>query len=456
LNRERRPSLRKPADGMSARIHRSASPTGGRKAGVGRVRVLFLMISVVVLSAGAAAVWLWVRAAIDARWSGLERKVGELHGQTLSRDGSRPVLRGQALDGDAWKDYSVALQSITLPSSQEMANALSLYSAYDPKVAPSRVISAVQAHSAAIDALRLGARRREVRVPREWTAGKSMSRPTGNETTLVEVAVCKARLLASEGKAEEALELLLDVCQFCRDFAYNGDYPYSTLAAMNRALTGMRVLIASGMLPPEQLDQLAHSLEILDLSFPSYGHMVMNEALCWGYSFLSDEDPAKRMVKPHADSESGAIGPGWRCLFSRRLAKARAFETILSVCELQTKLAQGPWDEVTKYLPTPSTNVPRSENDFESEALEHLAFFPQEEVIIRARLAKIRMLRMAARWKVSGEVLDLQDPFGGRLRHQLLPNKLRMWSVDQDGFDHGGFGEWQPTQGKDTVLEVER
>jgi hypothetical protein len=65
------------------------------------------------------------------------------------------------------------------------------------------------------------------------------------------------------------------------------------------------------------------------------------------------------------------------------------------------------------------------------------------------------ILRTAARFRGTGEILNLRDPFGENRIHSERDGRLRVWSVGKDGNDDGGSGEWKP-QGKDIVLEIPR
>jgi hypothetical protein len=75
---------------------------------------------------------------------------------------------------------------------------------------------------------------------------------------------------------------------------------------------------------------------------------------------------------------------------------------------------------------------------------------------VRERRAQLRLLRLAAHRKATGEVLALDDPFGTTLRHAVTPAGLKAWSVGEDGRDDGGAGDWEGRAGPDIVLEVPR
>jgi hypothetical protein len=66
---------------------------------------------------------------------------------------------------------------------------------------------------------------------------------------------------------------------------------------------------------------------------------------------------------------------------------------------------------------------------------------------------------MAAHYRATGEVLELEDPLGAKMRTVKTGGTLQIWSVGSNGVDDGGAGTFKPQAGKaqsDIVLEVER
>jgi hypothetical protein len=82
-------------------------------------------------------------------------------------------------------------------------------------------------------------------------------------------------------------------------------------------------------------------------------------------------------------------------------------------------------------------------------SLEHRASYD------RYLRAQLRMLRVAMTHLAGGVPLDLDDPFGGKLKTSLGGDMLRVWSIGPDAVDDGGVGDWG-FKGKDVVLELKR
>jgi len=64
-------------------------------------------------------------------------------------------------------------------------------------------------------------------------------------------------------------------------------------------------------------------------------------------------------------------------------------------------------------------------------------------------MADLRILRIAARYRATGEVLPLKDPYGDAYRQTRTETRMKFWSVGLDGKDDGGDPD------KDRVLEVD-
>jgi hypothetical protein len=66
------------------------------------------------------------------------------------------------------------------------------------------------------------------------------------------------------------------------------------------------------------------------------------------------------------------------------------------------------------------------------------------------------LLRVATHWRRTGELLDLDDPFGAKLKSAKSGEGLKLWSIGADGVDNSGTGQWKPAAGADIVLEAKR
>lgn len=74
----------------------------------------------------------------------------------------------------------------------------------------------------------------------------------------------------------------------------------------------------------------------------------------------------------------------------------------------------------------------------------------------RERRAQLRLLRVAVHYRATGEILELDDPFGTGILYAQTTNHLRVWSIGADGMDDGGAGCWKPRPTGDIVLDIDR
>ena len=82
------------------------------------------------------------------------------------------------------------------------------------------------------------------------------------------------------------------------------------------------------------------------------------------------------------------------------------------------------------------------------------------DVLHRGHRAQLRLLRVAAHYGATGDVLELDDPFGTKLRVRVADGSLRVWSVGPEGADHNGTGAFafdrEGADARDIVLEIRR
>jgi hypothetical protein len=399
-----------------------------------------------------AAFSLWIDSVARRRWAETEKRVHALLSEIRGRDAGRPVLRGSAVEGDAWEEYDLAIDEMQKIKTSTMT--IGEYVSRGPKADRASIEKILAVHGAAIDHLRLGARRSRGQYPYRWEEGAAMKTPPLlRMQSLANLATCQARFLAEAGKPREAAELLLDTCQFGRDAGTNGPLisEMVALAILGVALDELRDLLQAGRLDRETLESVGRELELLDRSFPRNGHSLINDAAMAGATFLKSGPGS-------IESEGGAgasLGPlfAWRFGFSQRIMSADAFDTMLRLMNRTAELEDRPWEEARRGLEELRGEAERSKNWLVRMMIPGLL---QSSRPGRERKSQLRILRVAVRWRATGEILDLDDPFGTKLRHSASGGTLKVWSLGRDGADDGGAGGWNPPIGKDIVLEIPR
>jgi hypothetical protein len=384
-----------------------------------------------VIVASIVALILWASAAASRKFIQMKEKSRARLAEVRGSDARRPILRGAAEPGNAWDDYALAEAEV-----QKFGHAQRLGELVDrsPKADPEVGKAALAAHGVAVDHLGRGAGRASSRYPYEWERGVHMLTPgLGAAGNTANLAVLKARSLVDEGKPRDAAGVLLDVCQFGRDLSADGvmiTYMMG-IAILGTGFNEIRDHLLAGKFDQAALEDLDHGLETLDGSFPRYGETLINEALLFGG--LLDE------------SVAGGYGP-------QRLLYADAVERISESVADAARAESLPWADSQKELRRIETQARKGWNPLSSIAVPSMV---QESFIGRLSRARLRALRIAVHARATGKVLDLDDPFGAKMRTEEKEGRLRIWSVGKDGVDDGGTGDWK-TGDKDLVLELMR
>jgi hypothetical protein len=428
-----------------------------------------LAVPLAVMALVVASTWLYVRSIAAQRSIRMRQLVEQLHMEALARDGSRPPVHGETLPGNAWTDYSLAFADMgTLPAnwSSPPRKAISDFYFKDPKADVAVVRTAIQDHEIAFKQLRQGARRALGNYPCAW--GQGMAHPQvgyriSQEIELLgRLAASRARLLAVDGHYREAVLGLLDLFQFARDLCSNSTDRIADESSQvwSIAEIELKELVFTREFPRQDLSLLDEELEQLDRHLPMAAPVLLNDTLCIGFQLLKPDSERE-------DTLQVGLGKYWRYLYSRRLADAVAFEQIVSSVR---RAAAGLDGSMTEFEAAKTAAL--SEAFRGSHPLILRSWLNLIHLSHRIRYARtfLRLLRIAIHYRSTGEVLDLEDPFGVRMLHSISGTKFKVWSVGPDGVDNGGDNagrDWSrspPTaipgqkarEPRDIVLEVEQ
>ena len=219
----------------------------------------------------------------------------------------------------------------------------------------------------------------------------------------------------------------------------SGWYFYASLSAT------VGDLVLSGKLSREDLLEVGRELELLDRSFPRNGHSMMNEAMSSGFGFLKLND---------SGGEADVLGEGaaWRFL-PTHLLMGDAFESMLGFMKRCADADDKPWSEAERIGKGIQAEAEHLKNPISKIMIPGLTSSHRAG---RERRAQLRLVRVAVHYRATGEVLDVDDPFGKKLFTSKAGDRLKVWSAGRDGVDGGGAGDWKPVAGKDIVLETDR
>lgn len=374
-----------------------------------------IVLAVMILSGLVLILCLWRIA--ERRYARVQRSVQESVEPLLSGGQKRPVLQGTPLPGDANQDYLAAEAEVLAGSVYDtLRHGLERMSPRDLAA----VNAAYPDLSRMVTLVRRGACRERVsfRNDRYTEAPVCVS-------TLMFLAV---RRFVSAGQDKLAAEAILDALQYGRDVAETRQDVGRIVLILG--LGELRTHLVAGRFDPESLRLLEHGLETLDGSFPSTDQEHLRWARTWA-------------LEARAPRSDGRLNE-W--------LERGNYTTLCDLCLKAVGACKLDWlheRETLRSLDLELENSLNPRSRHSSIGLEGCGAYSRH---LRAQL---RLLRVGTHFLSTGLVIDLEDPFGGRLRSTLSGDALKVWSVGRDAVDDGGAGEWG-FKGKDIVLELKR
>ncbi len=378
-----------------------------------------------------------------------KRRVEALIRAAEARIADRPVLRGEALPGNAWENYDLALAEVRkITSRAPISDLVNRNARADIPV----VRKILETHGAVIDQMRRGTRRAVGQVPFEWERRGDEYRSQFT-MILAQLAVCRARLDLQDGRARAASDLLLDLCQFARDLGHNSSHTSAMISMFIYwlAFEDLRDALRPGRLSPQDLREIDRELALIDRIFPDVQASILNDTADVGRRFLRGE----LLIMKSDFSGLESCPPTWRYLWSGPLMAADTFEFQDRMALRDAGAEALSWGEEQRIMTESEAERGRSANPIvQAWSKTRVAFSASTpSCTFRDGRARLRLLRIATRFLACDEVLDLDDPFGSKLRHEAAGSRLKAWSVGADGRDDGGAGDWA-RNAKDLVLEV--
>ncbi|HVE39450.1 MAG TPA: hypothetical protein VNM14_06140 [Planctomycetota bacterium] len=401
-----------------------SSPSRGRRA----LQIVAVLLAIPLL--GAAGTWFWIQHTADRRWAEARVRIQQL--STLHPAELPPVLP---------TDVSKELQIHFVAAIREAARrnhrtmeAKSLVGFHQSDEALDPVLADAQDF---LDRLHEGARRCAA-TPEDFPPGW---RGEWDETTLRFVLNCcvlRARRWKQMGRAWEAAETTMDALQLGRFWAASGkgDNRRDALYALDRPLEDLRDLLSQEAFSGDQLLRIDRELEPLDAAWRLPSAYLEATLARWAEGLES------RNLE-----ESGILSDApyrWRYLLPGHLMKAEAFEFYDR--HIQHIIAS----ESKSYLEMASAidQLDRQERETKNPLVLDGQIISGVEWTVLERKAQLRLLRIAARYRATGEILPLKDPFGEQFRRRKAENRTTFWSPGRDGRDDGG------DPAKDLVIEV--
>lgn len=366
------------------------------------------------------AVTLTFQFRVDARWDAMTRDANALEQLLAIDDGTRPVLFGESAAGNAWDDYTIAIQA--LPAQSEAARSEIIRARKLEPVADTGKLreAYVRAHLPALQAMQRGAHRTLARLPIQWPAG--YARRATNLLTVRNLA--NACVLAAEQhidarEPERAVDLLLDAMQFGRDLTLTPLVIDEIIGVAILQIASKEALVQNGLmdrLTDAALRRLAAGMRVLDESLPSTSLARHGELLLF----------ARSVQSPKLAGMLGGPGPvaSWRFCFSPRLMFAMSFAERLAHVSSMHDMKAEPWSIRRAQMDEVSETWRTSKNPMTACC----GSLDQAEVTRRYGIFLLRATRMLVEFRLSHQCTPLPDPFGTTIAWKIEGDAIRVTS----------------------------
>jgi hypothetical protein len=420
----------------------TSSPRGRRA-----WKILLILLAVPLLGAVSAA--LWINRVADRRWADAQERI-RLLAAAWPAETPGPRAPVSETSKHTQSDFVGAIREAVRRSSrlEESWRLLRL------KALGADAGELLFDADDFLQRLHQGARR-SVESPSEFPRSWRGEWDLNTLTFIMNCSILRSRRFRELGRPAEAATPLLDFLQLSRFWAESGRNINRIQAMGNivRILDELRDLLSREKLLPEELRRIEGELEFIDswVQFPFRG--IEAGLARWSEGLLS-LDPKDQGLLEEASWR-------WRFLLPERFMKSEAFEFsdrhVRSLLDCEGK----PYAELLGRQRDLYGEMERSLNPI----IRTRSFFWEDPGWnVLQRRAELRLLRMAARYRATGEILRLEDPFGTVLLHSTTGSRMKFWSAGVDGKDDGGdpgrSGQWRNPmsgdEGKDVVIEVER
>jgi len=357
----------------------------------------------------------------EQRWAAMLARVDELSVEFEPPPLARLPLGRPMVPGNAWDDYLHAFPARGAALPESISNKISPFLERKKEGNRAEVESLVVRFAPTIEVLSRGARRLEARLPRKPPPGYTSDLHV-DTLYLNQLAIAKARLLAEEGRIPEALDLLTDVCIHGRDCAQLGrgfSTGLSGIGHLHHALRELRDILQSRDVDPEELLSLERRLQGVDDHFPEQRGDLENDLKELGLLFIQEDldDTAHHTINGKRERRS------WRFFYSSRLQAATGFAVADRLVRQVLEARNLPWSERFATIDAAARELSESKDEILGVRFMNLHGALQDTQV----RASLRLLRLAAHYRATGELVEIEDPFGGRIRTRMKDGVLLAW-----------------------------
>jgi hypothetical protein len=411
---------------------------------------VWLALILLIVGLPPASVGTAVQRVADCRWDDVERETWSRLSKLQRTKLLRPVLRGEAVPGNAWKDYVKA----TALTYTDDAVALDNYATGKTELSREGAQALLEQFLPLLKSVQAGTHRGDLIRMVPWNDPL----PSFNASKVIAFGICRARFLVEHGESAEAIELLLDLIQFLEDLARlgrNSVNRYNAFYHQDRLLGELNAMMAAGLLDRNHLRQVAQELGAVERSLPPFGTVLQQDALFTALQVLRTKT-VEGFLGEFSARERDV--PSWKFAFSQKLLMARYAEIEYRLAEGVARGDGSPWAEARLRTAEACAEATAAHHPFfawKGNPGGTIDWVPSHRAFLEY-IAHFRLTRAAAEYLAEGKVPELDDPFGDKLRSAKKGSGMRIWSVGWDGVDQGGCGGWSGKNSLDIVLEVRR
>jgi hypothetical protein len=385
------------------------------------LKVLVLLVAVLVL--GIASLALWIRTTADQRWAAAQERIRQLSAAHPVAIPPMPAGRPKEL-----QIHLVAAIKDAARTNARGAEAADLVARREINDAVTTVLDEARDF---LDRLHEGARACAA-APGDSPPGWRGEWDPDTIRYMMNCGVLRARLQRKLLATGDPVETLLDCVQLGRFWTISGrgDSWVKTVSALEAPLQEFREVLSRDALSSEVLRRVDSELENFEAAIPPVTHALEGRLATWAEA-LPTAPPA-------------AAGFRWRYVLPDALMRAEALEFCdRQVQRLREAEVQSYSDLVAEFL-----KLQERLEDSKNPLLRSGIDLSPDWNLGHAR-AWVRLLRTAARYRATGEILTLKDPMGGTLLHARSGSRMKFWSLGIDGLDGGG------AEAGDFVIEVD-
>jgi len=416
-------------------------------------KILLILLAVPLF--GAVSATLWIKRVADRRWADAQERIRQLAENFPAAD---------ALPSSSMTEASKELQIHFVAAIREAVRR-------NGRAKEARGLLRARQRGEALDAvlddaadfldrLHLAARHCAA-APSDFPPGWRGEWDWDTLAFIMNCSVLRARRLRERKAPFESVETLLDSLQLARFWAASGKGANRTdaLFSLTDALDELRDVLGREMLSQDELLKMDRELESLEGAMKSPLGFLEPALARWAEEMLAlDLTDSQRMDEaPYR----------WRYFLPQHLMKAEAFEFADRHVHRLIADEGKAYLELPRHLDQLKEEMKGSKNPIICSDMSFLRYWLGW--IALERKAELRLLRVATRYRGTGEILLLEDPYGTVLHHSQTESRINFWSVGSDGRDDGGDaasdGRWSDIPepgvpyhrpGKDLVIEVER